>query len=231
MKMNLKLSSAMIALLIFGAASCSDDSTSLTSKRTPLVDQLLNIKAFTDLAIPHGELDLNNPVIGPWEKGQVVILRYLNNDKKFVFAYSEKSEHENKFVSVVIGEYQTSASIAAVEKELRAGKFTGVFTITNSIRQVSLYVENGKFVKNEISHESPSPLLSSGRSKLPADPNEPVPTEPDCDMVSAGVCAATRIEQMNGWDYFWCVAEIAICWPSTVVSCYIDDCVVNPLAN
>lgn len=208
-------SKAIAVLLIVGVTfSCEQERELLPKKESvsELTTRILVSDQFNELNIDTNELDEAKAHFSDAEGLGIVIPFKGNEGKKFVMTLvNEKQQIRKVFVFEAVADILPEEFFESFESK----KFEGSFKFADRSGSVQLTIRNSEIVSSSIEKN----MLAKG-------------AKPECgDLTSdygALACAGARIKRMNKFDKTICYLTFPECFAQTVVSCIIDDCVINP---
>ncbi len=137
---------------------------------------------------------------------------YLNSGlkKKSVIALFNDNE---ELRDVAYFEVVTQLSAEQMQHQFKNKSFGGRLIFETQGRKFEFDIKNSRVINSQV-------LRTFGNAKI------------DCKgMTEQGGplwCAGSRLENMNWFDTTICYLDIVLCMAQLVVSCIVDDCVVNP---
>lgn len=204
---------SLCAILLF-AISCSENQP--VKKEESLMDSFLRSNAFKELGIGLAELELSNATIKDEDiETKSVIIPYKGS-LKYISSKGHVSNGNHEFKSAFTFEYITNLNYEQLSESLKNKSYTGIFEVkSNQNDQFQFSVVNGKLDKIHSKVSINSRLMSCSGS-----------VGSDAWVQGVASCAAGRIDDMNWWDYSWCIIRLPACWGQHVVSCMIDGCIL-----
>jgi hypothetical protein len=215
---------AVILLLITFSCEVENPISPAVSETQDLASRVTLTQKFTSLGFRSADMDLQSAVYMNAEKTAMLIpMRHKDHREGVIASFNA----EGQLIAVSYFEMETSLSDNEIESSFAAGKFSGNLVIRNEFYQVNLALINSK-----VSRSKSSSARTIAKEPEGGGGDQPQEPQPECaGMTEQGGpvwCAGARYEQMNWFDQTVCTIDIVPCMAFLVISCTVDNCVVNP---